>query len=185
MNLLCEIVNSDSSAKHRTPDSHSVNSLNKACLVWSSVFRFSYKHAIDGVVRIAREEGISVWMRGVTMTSLRGVLITSTQVVLVQNYDYVKCVYIIERMEYVVLRDLVQYVCRCLIFFPAWGAIHERIMCHTISYHAKARYQLFCSRDGFMTRDIHETTTKKRGHVQQDNQTFLPFTICSSTSIFN
>lgn len=160
MNLLCEIVNSDSSAKHRTPDSHSVNSLNKACLVWSSVFRFSYKHAIDGVVRIAREEGISVWMRGVTMTSLRGVLITSTQVVLVQNYDYVKCVYIIERMEYVVLRDLVQYVCRCLIFFPAWGAIHERIMC----------LYYFLSREGEVSAILLEGWLHDEGHSWNNNE---------------
>ena len=44
------------------------------------MFSFSYKHAVDGVIRLAREEGITMWMRGVTMTSTRGLLITSTQV---------------------------------------------------------------------------------------------------------
>ena len=32
------------------------------------------------MIRIAREEGVSMWMRGVTMTSTRGLMITSTQV---------------------------------------------------------------------------------------------------------
>ena len=49
-------------------------------LLLNNLFLFSYKHAIDGVIRIAREEGIAMWMRGVTMTSTRGVMITSTQV---------------------------------------------------------------------------------------------------------
>ncbi|CAB3995964.1 Mitochondrial dicarboxylate carrier [Paramuricea clavata] len=49
--------------------------------------RRNYKHAIDGVIRIAREEGFAMWMRGVTMTSSRGIMITSTQVAC---YDQIK-----------------------------------------------------------------------------------------------
>lgn len=40
----------------------------------------SYKHVFDGLYRTATEEGVSTWMKGVTMTSSRALLMTVAQV---------------------------------------------------------------------------------------------------------
>ncbi|XP_046855016.1 mitochondrial dicarboxylate carrier-like isoform X2 [Xenia sp. Carnegie-2017] len=49
--------------------------------------RRNYNHAMDGVIRIVREEGLGRCWRGVTMTATRGMMITSTQV---SCYDQIK-----------------------------------------------------------------------------------------------
>lgn len=49
--------------------------------------RRNYKHAIDGVIRVAREEGTSALFRGLGTNLVRGVLMTSSQVV---TYDVAK-----------------------------------------------------------------------------------------------
>lgn len=42
--------------------------------------RRNYKHVFDGLYRTAAEEGVSTWMKGVTMTSSRALLMTVAQV---------------------------------------------------------------------------------------------------------
>lgn len=42
--------------------------------------RRNYKHVFDGLYRTATEEGVSTWMKGVTMTSSRALLMTVAQV---------------------------------------------------------------------------------------------------------
>jgi len=42
--------------------------------------RRNYKHVFDGLRRVAVEEGIATWMKGVSMTSSRAVLMTASQV---------------------------------------------------------------------------------------------------------
>ncbi|KAJ7340510.1 hypothetical protein OS493_003262 [Desmophyllum pertusum] len=42
--------------------------------------RRNYKHVFDGLYRTATEEGVSTWMKGVTMTSTRALLMTVAQV---------------------------------------------------------------------------------------------------------
>ncbi|KAK2571913.1 Mitochondrial dicarboxylate carrier [Acropora cervicornis] len=42
--------------------------------------RRNYNHVFDGLYRTATEEGVSTWMRGVTMTSSRALLITMAQI---------------------------------------------------------------------------------------------------------
>lgn len=42
--------------------------------------RRNYKHVFDGLYRTATEEGVTTWMRGVTMTSSRALLMTVAQV---------------------------------------------------------------------------------------------------------
>ncbi|KAL9957443.1 hypothetical protein ACROYT_G039077 [Oculina patagonica] len=42
--------------------------------------RRNYKHVFDGLYRVATEEGVSMWMKGVTMTSTRALLMTVAQV---------------------------------------------------------------------------------------------------------
>lgn len=42
--------------------------------------RRNYKHVFNGLYRTATEEGVSTWMRGVTMTSTRALLMTVAQV---------------------------------------------------------------------------------------------------------
>lgn len=49
--------------------------------------RRNYKHAIDGIIRMAREEGISSLWRGVWPNSARGVLMTASQLA---SYDSFK-----------------------------------------------------------------------------------------------
>lgn len=49
--------------------------------------RRNYKHAIDGLYRVAAEEGVSRWMAGVSMTATRGLLMTMGQVAV---YDQAK-----------------------------------------------------------------------------------------------
>ncbi|XP_065066193.1 mitochondrial dicarboxylate carrier-like [Rhopilema esculentum] len=49
--------------------------------------RRNYKHAVDGLYRVAAEEGVSAWMAGVTMTATRGLLMTMGQVAV---YDQAK-----------------------------------------------------------------------------------------------
>jgi solute carrier family 25 (mitochondrial dicarboxylate transporter), member 10 len=46
--------------------------------------RRNYKHALDGLIRMAREEGISSWFRGVGPNSARALLMTSSQLA---SYD--------------------------------------------------------------------------------------------------
>lgn len=42
--------------------------------------RRNYNHVFDGLYRTATEEGVSTWMRGVTMTSSRALLMTVAQI---------------------------------------------------------------------------------------------------------
>eukprot|EP00794_Sanderia_malayensis_P008767 gene8767-9704_t len=49
--------------------------------------RRNYKHACDGLIRVASEEGVSAWMAGVSMTATRGLLMTMGQVAV---YDQAK-----------------------------------------------------------------------------------------------
>lgn len=49
--------------------------------------RRNYKHAVDGLLRMAREEGVSSFFRGVWPNSARGVLMTASQLA---SYDTFK-----------------------------------------------------------------------------------------------
>ncbi|BFZ58297.1 Mitochondrial dicarboxylate transporter [Savitreella phatthalungensis] len=49
--------------------------------------RRNYKHAIDGLIRMAREEGIGSWFRGAGPNCMRGVLMTASQLA---SYDAFK-----------------------------------------------------------------------------------------------
>lgn len=48
---------------------------------------FSYKHAIDGMIRITREEGVMGMFNGATMATVRAVVMTVGQL---SVYDQVK-----------------------------------------------------------------------------------------------
>lgn len=52
-----------------------------------SAERRNYKHALDGIIRMAREEGITSLWRGVWPNSARGVLMTASQLA---SYDSFK-----------------------------------------------------------------------------------------------
>jgi len=52
--------------------------------------RRNYKHAIDGLIRMVREEGVSSLFRGVGANSARAVLMTSSQLA---SYDIIKQFY--------------------------------------------------------------------------------------------
>jgi solute carrier family 25 (mitochondrial dicarboxylate transporter), member 10 len=49
--------------------------------------RRNYKHAIDGLIRMAREEGLSSWFRGVLPNSMRAAAMTASQLA---SYDTFK-----------------------------------------------------------------------------------------------
>jgi solute carrier family 25 (mitochondrial dicarboxylate transporter), member 10 len=53
--------------------------------------RRNYKHAIDGLIRMAREEGMMSWFRGVWPNSLRAAVMTASQLA---SYDTFKSVLI-------------------------------------------------------------------------------------------
>lgn len=49
--------------------------------------RRNYKHAIDGMIRMAREEGLMSWFRGVLPNSMRAAAMTASQLA---SYDTFK-----------------------------------------------------------------------------------------------
>lgn len=49
--------------------------------------RRNYKHAVDGIIRMAREEGIVSWFRGVWPNSMRAAVMTASQLA---SYDSFK-----------------------------------------------------------------------------------------------
>lgn len=49
--------------------------------------RRNYKHAVDGIVRMAREEGVMSWFRGVWPNSMRAAVMTASQLA---SYDSFK-----------------------------------------------------------------------------------------------
>lgn len=51
--------------------------------------RRNYKHAIDGLIRVSKEEGVASLFRGVTPNSIRALLMTSSQLA---SYDVFKSI---------------------------------------------------------------------------------------------
>ncbi|KAG8908366.1 Mitochondrial dicarboxylate transporter [Tulasnella sp. 403] len=61
-----------------------------------------YQNAIDGVLRIAREEGVSALMRGVVPNTIRAVLMTSSQMA---TYDVCKNYFMTTRHPEIRMKD--------------------------------------------------------------------------------